>query len=240
MPSAFFFPMMYCAYTPIPLFNIHPPQFQPAYFGMPAPPPRSQLSRPVMVHSHRPFRKDYLAEAVARRESRVKQYDMPADSDLGPLRPDWIERVRAQSFGNANDRLEPDSSDDEDNPPYVFSYHILRSLLIIFLLRPKRQRTAAQMKSRAHHRRNFEENRTISAQKVGRISRQVEKKVTEAQVNYSQSIEVRLAELANIFSQLCSKISISGVQSSDVLMRSHPLSRYGMITSRAQLKAQMG
>ncbi|KZP15414.1 hypothetical protein FIBSPDRAFT_867352 [Athelia psychrophila] len=41
------------------------------------------------------------------------------------------------------------------------------------------------MQARAHHRRNFEKNGTLSKNKVDRISREVERKVNKAQVNYS-------------------------------------------------------
>lgn len=72
-------------------------------------------------------------------------------------------------------------------PPRKLSVIGFRALLTFDGSRSKRSRTAAQMKAREHHHRNIADDGTITPQKVGRINRQMEKKVVTAQVNYSRS-----------------------------------------------------
>lgn len=135
------------------------------HFARPAPP--MHYARPVLAKQ--PHRKDYLVEALVQRERRLRTQDIPADHHLGPLHADWIERLEGHAFGDGTETID-DLTDDEDRdaPPPL-----------------KRTRTAAQMKSRANSRRNFEANGTVSSQKVGRISKEVERKVVNAKVNYT-------------------------------------------------------
>lgn len=57
-------------------------------------------------------------------------------------------------------------------------------------LGPKRERTLAELKHRAVAKKSFNRDHTITAQKAIKIGKVVEKKVTDAKVNYSKSMTV--------------------------------------------------